>query len=91
MVPARQEGFGAMAGIAGGTRRPVRFDNGRHIATARFWINSVGKIHRSNGPAFEGDNGSKGWYKDGEPYMSESVGHDGRTVGYKWYDVRSKE
>ena len=31
----------------------------------KFWYNSDGKLHRSDGPAVECINGSKSWYENG--------------------------
>jgi len=34
----------------------------------RLWYNDEGELHRENGPAFEGTNGVKWWFRDGVEY-----------------------
>ena len=48
------------------------------------WWNTAGRLHRLDGPAYEGTKGSKAWYVDGKCHRI-----DGPAVDYnnfkEWY------
>ena len=52
-----------------------------HIVTnefgSRFYLNSAGELHRTNGPAVEYANGEKWWYQNGQLHRT-----DGPAVEY---------
>jgi hypothetical protein len=64
-----------------GTRRPTR--DYSSSPSRRRWRSGDGSINRTGGPAVEMDDGSKVWYRSGEPTHGEYT-QEGWTLKYEY-------
>jgi len=48
-----------------------------------WWLN--GKLHREDGPAFEGSNGTKEWYLDGKRHREDGPALEYADGHKEWY------
>ena len=44
-----------------------------------------GKLHREDGPAFEGANGDKHWYLNGKRHREDGPAFEGANGDKQWY------
>jgi len=50
-----------------------------------FWINSLGLLHRENGPAVERINGNRGWYINGKRHRENGPAIEYGDGDKSWY------
>ena len=51
----------------------------------KFWRNKNGELHRLDGPAVEGANGSKEWWLNGRLHREGDPAFEGVNGGKYWY------
>ena len=51
----------------------------------KYWRNSEGYIHREDGPAIAGANGSKFWFIDGKPHREDGPSSEYASGKKEWY------
>jgi len=51
----------------------------------KHWYNSKGEDHRDDGPAFEGTEGTKFWYKNGKPHREDGPAWESPHGFKMWY------
>jgi len=49
------------------------------------WCNEKGQLHRLDGPAIEGSNGSKDWYQNGQRHRLDGPAFEGANGDKYWY------
>ena len=54
------------------------------------WFNTDGQWHREDGPAYEGANGTKLWYKNNELHRNDGPAIEYADGTKKWY-LKGKE
>jgi antitoxin component YwqK of YwqJK toxin-antitoxin module len=50
----------------------------------KYWYLN-GKLHREDGPAFEGSSGEKSWYLNGKPHREDGPAEELRSGNKYWY------
>jgi hypothetical protein len=48
------------------------------------WYNQQDRLHREDGPAIEGANGTKFWYLNGKCHREDGPAYEGAD-GFKWW------
>ena len=56
--------------------------------TKEWFLN--GKLHREDGPAYEGTNGTKYWYLNGKRHREDGPAYEGAN-GSKWWYLNGKQ
>ena len=51
----------------------------------RFYYNSAGQLHRTNGPAIEWSNGTKSWFQYGLRHRTDGAAIEYTTGSEEWY------
>lgn len=51
--------------------------------TRHWWIN--GKLHREDGPAYEGANGSRSWWINGKRHREDGPAIEGADGSREWW------
>ncbi len=55
----------------------------------RLWLNLIGQLHRTDGPAFENNNGNKEWWINGEKHREDGPACEYNN-GIKWWFLKDK-
>ena len=51
----------------------------------RFYYNSAGQLHRTDGPAIEWGNGNKSWYQNGQLHRTDGAAIEWWDGDKRWY------